>query len=95
MTTQGSKQNLAELTKIKIETLPLIWRHSACTFREIVLKVKEAVQEVFGLVEFADVYTIGELVEKFNEKSEPFDSSSDFELEDLDTIFTLDFLEVD
>jgi hypothetical protein len=45
-------------------------------------------------VKLANVHAIGELVEKFNERGELFDSSSDFELEDLDTIFTLDFLEV-
>jgi hypothetical protein len=46
-------------------------------------------------VEFANVYAIGELVEKFDERSEPLDSGFDFGLEDLDAVFALNFLEVD
>jgi hypothetical protein len=83
------------LAKIKIETLPLIRRDSACTLREMVLEVEEAVQKAFELVEFANVYAIGELVEKFDKRSEPLNSGFDFELEDLDAVFDLNFLEVD
>jgi hypothetical protein len=83
------------LAKIKIETLPLIGGDGACTFREVVLEVEEAVQETFELMELADVYAVSKLVEKFDERSEPLDSGFDFGLEDLDAIFALNFLEVD
>jgi hypothetical protein len=83
------------VAKIKIETLPLIRRDSACALGEMVLEVEEAVQEAFELVEFANVHVIGELVEKFDERSEPLDSGFEFGLEDLDAVFDLNFLEVD
>jgi hypothetical protein len=46
-------------------------------------------------MELADVYAVSELVEKFDERSEPLDSGFDFGLEDLDAIFALNFLKVD
>jgi hypothetical protein len=46
-------------------------------------------------MKFADIYTVSELVKKFNERSEPLDSGFKLGLEDLDAIFTLNFLEVD
>jgi hypothetical protein len=61
--TQGAKQNLAKLAKIEIKMLPLIWRNSVRTFGEMILKVKEAIQEIFKLVELANVYAISELIE--------------------------------
>jgi hypothetical protein len=47
------------------------------------------------LMEFADVYSVSKLVKKFDKRSKPLDSSFDFGLEDLDTVFALDFLKVD
>jgi hypothetical protein len=46
------------------------------------------------LIKFANVYIISKLVKEFDKESEPFDSGSNCGLEDLDAIFTLDFLEV-
>jgi hypothetical protein len=83
------------LAKIKVETLPLIRGDGAHTFGEVVLEVEEAVQETLELMELADIYAVSELVEKFDERSEPLDSGFDFGLEDLDAIFALNFLEVD
>jgi hypothetical protein len=61
--TQGSKQNLAKLAKIEIEALPLIWRDGARALGEVILEVEEAVQETLELMEFADIYSVSELVE--------------------------------
>jgi hypothetical protein len=83
------------LAKIKIEPLPLIGGDSARTLEEVVLEVKEAVQETLELMELADVYAVSELVKKFDERCKLLDSGFDFGLEDLDTIFALNFLEVD
>jgi hypothetical protein len=83
------------LAKIEVEVLPLVWRDSACALREVVLEVEEAVQEMLKLMEFADVYSVSKLVEKFDKRSKPLDSGFDFGLEDLDTVFALDFLKVD
>jgi hypothetical protein len=46
------------------------------------------------LVELAYIYAVGELVEKFDKRSEPLDSGFDFRLENLDAVFALNFLEV-
>jgi hypothetical protein len=83
------------LAKIEVETLPLIWGDSACIFKEVVLEVEKAVQEMLKLIKFADVYAVSELVEEFNERGELLDSGLDFRLKDLDTVFALNFLEVD
>jgi hypothetical protein len=61
----------------------------------MVLKVEELVQELLKLVKFADIYVVSKLVEKFNKESEPLNSGFDFKLEDLDAVFTLNFLKVD
>jgi hypothetical protein len=81
--------------KIEINALPLVWRDGARTLGKVVLKIQEMVQEVFKLVKLADVYVVSDLVEKFDERSKPFDGGFDFGLEDLDAVFALDFLEVD
>jgi hypothetical protein len=91
---QGSKRNLAKLAKIKVETLPLIWQGGARALGKVVLKVQKTVKEAFELVELAYVHTVGELVEKFDERGKPLDSGFDFGLKDLDAIFALNFLEV-
>jgi hypothetical protein len=91
----GSKRNLAKLAKIKIKTLPLVRRDGACTFGKVVLEVEEPIQETLKLVEFTDVYAVRELVEKFDKRYKPLDSGFDLGLEDFDTIFALNFLEVD
>jgi hypothetical protein len=49
---------------------------------------------MFKLVKFADGYVVSELVKEFNKRSKPLDSGFDFELKDLNTVFTLNFLEV-
>jgi cell fate regulator YaaT (PSP1 superfamily) len=63
VTAQRSKRNLAKLTKIKIEMLPLIRGDDVRTFGEVILEIEEAVQKTLELMKFADVYAISELVE--------------------------------
>jgi hypothetical protein len=43
--------------------LPLILGDSARALGKVILKVQEAIEETFELVELAYVYVIGELVE--------------------------------
>jgi hypothetical protein len=83
------------LVKIKVEMLPLIWRDHAHISREVVLEAEEAIQEMLKLVKFANIYIVSKLVKEFNKRSELLDSGFDFELKDLDVIFTLNFLKVD
>jgi hypothetical protein len=64
-------------------------------FGEVVLEIEKAVQKMLKLMEFTDIYAVRKLVKEFDEESEPLDSGLNFGLEDLDAIFTLDFLEVD
>jgi hypothetical protein len=75
--------------------LPLIWRDSVHAFREVILEIEEPIQETLKLVKFADIYAVSKLVKEFDERSKPLDGGFDFRLEDFDTVFTLDFPEVD
>jgi hypothetical protein len=52
------------------------------------------VQETLKLVEFAYVHAVGELIEKFDKRCEPFDGGSNFGLEDFNAVFALNFLKV-
>jgi hypothetical protein len=46
------------------------------------------------LAELAFIYAVRELVKKFNKEHKLFDSGLNFELEDFDIVFALNFLEV-